>query len=437
MGLDSPTTDDLVVPPDSDASSPSALTKLKRDAFITSIAGLSMYGSAMLTSPLTARALHPQGRGDLTAVVLPTQVLAWILTFGLPTASMYFAQRFSRRALVMGAWVTALIVGGTFTLATWWLVPSYLGSHNPITVGWFRAFLILSAIWVVAYVAIDLKLSHGSVIAYNVLRILPFGLNAIGIVVLSISGHLTLNTALASQFGAYVAWMVIVFTYTRSWPGRGFQRVAFRGQLHYGARVVVGTISDFMVSRLDQLLLVSIVSSDELGIYAVAAVIAGVSQPVAYAFSSVVFPRLVATRESGGDHKSASEALRYTIYASLLCTVGIAIATPWVLPWVFGESFRGAVWPLILLLPGQMCQNIATVIGTRLQALGHPHIASQAAVIAAVVTAVGLFLFIEPFGIEGAAVVTTVSQLVTMVYVMARERRLRGVAPASTLIAAA
>ena len=65
-----------------------------------------------------------------------------------------------------------------------------------------------------------------------------------------------------------------------------------------------------------------------------------------------------------------------------------------------------------------------------------PQLNTQAG-LAAVVTIVGLLVFIGPFGIEAAAIITSLSQLVNMSYVMVRERRLRGVAPSTPAIASA
>ncbi len=70
--------------------------RLRFDVLITSGAGLAVYALALITGPLLARTLGPAGRGDLAAVIVPTQVLGFILLFGLPHAAAYYATKGTR-----------------------------------------------------------------------------------------------------------------------------------------------------------------------------------------------------------------------------------------------------------------------------------------------------------------------------------------------------
>lgn len=391
--------------------------EVRRHSAITAIAGMAVYGSALVTSPLTARALGPGGRGDLTAVVGPTQVYLWIMTFGLPMAALYFASKYPPRKLLMGAWAWGLAAGTLFAAIVWKYVPIYLHHHDPETVFWFRAFVVAAIPFVPCYVSLDLLLARRRVVAYNLLRLIPYAINLVALVVLAILGQLDLRNALAASFGSHVIWFVIVFTVCGTWPGRGFDRQVFARQIQYGARVAPGTLSEFVVARLDQLVLVGMVTSASLGRYAVAVNVAGVSQPIAYGIVSTVFPRIRTTKDVESGKELNRIALRYAWIASLAISGLIAVATPLVIPWVFGDDFQGAVVLVLLLLPGQVAQNIGIVLAGRLQAVGRPGRASQGQLLAAAVTGAGLWFFIGSFGIAAAAVVTSVSQLTYLAYI--------------------
>ena len=58
------------------------------------------------TGILTARALHPQGRGELAAILLWPQLLAGTLTLGLPSAVTYHLRLQPRRTagFLWSAW---------------------------------------------------------------------------------------------------------------------------------------------------------------------------------------------------------------------------------------------------------------------------------------------------------------------------------------------
>jgi O-antigen/teichoic acid export membrane protein len=90
-----------------------------------------------------------------------------------------------------------------------------------------------------------------------------------------------------------------------------------------------------------------------------------------------------------------------------------------VLPPLFGGAFRASLVPLWVMLPGQCAANVATVVSYKLMADNRPGAASAGLVVAAVVTVAGLAIAIRPFGILGAAAVTTASQVSLLAYVAA------------------
>ena len=77
---------------------------------------------------------------------------------------------------------------------------------------------------------------------------------------------------------------------------------------------------------------------------------------------------------------------------------------------LMGQSFKDAVPAFFLLLPGQICMNVAEVFKAKLEAENRPGLASNALLVAAGIT-VGADLVVVPiWGIVGAALVTSVSQ---------------------------
>lgn len=395
-----------------------------RDARATAAVGFGIYAISILTGPILARGLGAAGRGDLAAVVSPAALIGFLVTFGIPTAAVYHAQQHPRRSIVMSSWVFSVVVGGLVVAVAWAWVPHFLADHDPdVTVPWFRAFLIANIASLPTTTAINLALAHGRTHAYNVLRGLPFVANAVALVLLVLTDNLTLTTALAAALGANLLQYVVTMAVTRSWPGRGFSRSISGVHLTFGSRVFVGSLAGFIVTRFDQFLLVGMVPSAELGIYAVAVSAAGVSGPVALALGNVLTPHVRQADDAAAGQAAAARAVRWAVASSTAIALLVAGLAPWVVPWFFGAEFRDAVHVLWLLLPGQVFTDTGNVFASKLTADGRPGLASQGVAAGAVITLLLIFPAVRLYSIEGAAAVTTASQLAFLLFVAVASRR--------------
>jgi O-antigen/teichoic acid export membrane protein len=392
------------------------------DSLFTASAGVLAYSLALITGPLLARNLGAAGRGELAAVSVPADLFSWILCFGLPVAAVYFAKEHDRRHLVMSSWVFSLVAGGLFVAAVWFLIPSYLSGHSPLTVPWLRAFLVVNLAFAPVITAIELLTAEGAMVAFNLWFRLPLVINTIAVVVLAILGRLTLTTALAASLGSNVIWFASVILALRAWPGRGFRLHVMKRQLRYGSKQVLGLVSNLVIQRLDQFLLVGLVSPAKLGVYAVAATASSVTGPLAEGIGTTLFPRLL--HISADRHRAMlGRAMILGFVASILASAAVAAAVPWFIPTLFGNAFRASVLLVWVLLPGQCAANVATIAAAKLLADGRPGAQSSGLFWAALTTVIGLFLFVGSFGILAAAVVTSVSQFVFLAYVMIAVRR--------------
>ena len=409
------------------SSSPQTRARLSKrsftfDSLFTGSAGVVAYSLALITGPLLARNLGTAGRGELAAVSVPADLFSWLLCFGLPVAAVYYAKEHERRHLVMSAWVFSVVAGGTFIAGVWFLIPLYLSGHSPLTVPWLRAFLVVDLAFAPVITAIELLTAEGSMVAFNLWLRLPLVINTVAVVVLAILGRLTLTAALVASLGSNVIWFLAVIVCLHAWPGRGFRFSVMRRQLRYGSKQVLGLVSNLVIQRLDQFLLVGLVSPSKLGIYAVAATAAAVTAPLAEGIGTTLFPRLLHIH-TDRHRQMLGRAILLGFVASLLASAAVAVAVPFVIPLLFGQAFRGSVLPVWVLLPGQCAANVGTIAAAKLLADGRPGSQSVALFWAALITVIGLFLFVGTFGIIAAAAVTSVSQFVFLAYVTIALRR--------------
>lgn len=387
----------------------------RRDTIITTGSGLAVYGLSVLTGPLLARALDTAGRGAYSAVNTPTQIIGWMLMFGLPLATAYHASNNDRRKLWAVSWAFVVFVGIPVVAALWFLVPLFLHQYPGNVVGWFRAYLV-AGLLVLPYQSVyEYSRATGKNIKFNVYRSLPLVINTIAVVVLFVVGRLTLNTALAAMCGANIVLPLIVVALERGFVlplRRNLDMSLGRELLNYGRRVAFGLLSTMVLARFDQFLMVGLVSPSQLGLYAVAVTAAGLTAPIAQGVGFTLFPYLRSEKDPQVSWRRMWQALRWVSISTIVMGGLMAVAAPWGLPKLMGDGFRDALPAFFLLLPGQICWNLGEVFKSKLEAENRPGLASNSLLAAA-----GFTVAVDPFvvpiwGIEGAAIVTSVSQLV-------------------------
>lgn len=403
-----------VAPADDEPAAPRRRRSYRRDTVTTTLWGLGTYALSLLTSPLLARALSADGRGSLAAVLRPTEILGWLLMFGVPMATAYLAIEADRRALQASAWVFSAVVGVPVVALLWPFVPAFLENHPPETVAWFRAGLVGGLVILPFQNVYERLRAVGSTTRFNAYRSAPVILNAVGVTVLFLADRLDLRSALATALVANVGVPLVVIALEGGFVlrlGRWFDWPLMRRQLDYGARVWFGTLSNMVVARFDQLLMVRLVSAAELGLYAIAATGAMVTAPIAQGVSFALFPYLRSEGVARRRWRRTQVALRWVGLLSLGSSLVLALVAPWGLPAVMGEEFRGAVTAFLLLLPGQLFWNLGQVVKVDLEATDRPGAASAALAVAAVLTVLAVPPAVELAGITGAAAVTSGCQV--------------------------
>ena len=105
----------------------------------------------------------------------------------------------------------------------------------------------------------------------------------------------------------------------------------------------------------------------------------------------------------------------------IVMLIGVAIALPLAgianiaLGIVYGADFESAATALRILLPGVVLDAAAMVLWSGLLAANRPLLSSVAAIPAALITVVGLVLFLKEGGIDVAAIVSTCAYTVVFV----------------------
>jgi O-antigen/teichoic acid export membrane protein len=367
--------------------------------------------TGFVTGPLLARALGPSGRGELQAIIVPLSLLPVVLSFGISGFAYRALPRGQSVEEVLGSLGLPLLVVGCVVAAVAVPLADVISSGREtvrtfLTIGFLATpFLFMTMLMSSSLAALE---RWRNVVAMSMT---PFVVALVATVVLFVSGHLTVATAAAI---AIVGSLLAVI------PGlpllRGVGRPVFRLSLAregvaFGVKSWLGGLAQVANARLDQVIMITAVPARQLGLYAVATTISGVSALV----TGSLAPPLM-TRIASGERYLMPQAVRITIMLTVALNAVVALITPTLLSVLFGPAFRGAIPMAMLLLAASIPLAGASVLSTALQGDGAPLLPSIGEGIALIVTVAGLIVLLPPLGGIGAAIVSLAAYSASFIF---------------------
>jgi O-antigen/teichoic acid export membrane protein len=334
-----------------------------------------------------------------------------VVGLGLPAAVIFYASQ--KDVSIRRIWTVNLAYAGLLVAV---LTPLFVGTYGPLadllakgTGGtiWILAG-VLTPVWFLDRTMQGLLLGELRFGLFNVLFVAGRALYFLATVALVVVASTGVGGALVALAAASVLMIVGTAVVLRDqlrplWPG------SLTGVLlRYGLRVQVGSVLQLALFRIDVVILQFFVTLRAVGQYAVATSLAELVIQLAVAFQLSAFP-LASHYEEDAQRATTIAAVRHYGILALGATVGVLLLGPLVILYAFGPGFRGAIAPLLIMLPSMGLLGTGLVIGADLRGRGRPGLASILAGAAmAAVVALDLAL-IPPFGINGAALASTLA----------------------------
>lgn len=358
-----------------------------------------------MTSPILARTLGPSGRGELAAILVVLGLAPMIGDIGL----YVFVTRERARAarplgLVLGSTVPLAMAAALVGVAAAVPIANALGRGRKTVELFIEIGLVALpiSVFVQTLVGVVVGAQRWRVVITS--RLMGVGGTTLAIVVLSVAGRLTVTTAAIAYLGlGVVSTLPYLVGLRGSRPWR-FERGVAREGLAFGFKSWLFSLAGQANGKLDQLLMAALVSSRQLGLYALAATLATASTSLVSAVNTALLPRV-----AGGDPALVTRACRVTFLIVGVYAVGLGLACPVLLPLVFGSAFSGSVPMLVVLLVGSLLLVPSQVLCAAAIAAGDPGTAARSQLVGLAVTVPGLVVALPVAGGVGAAVVSAMS----------------------------
>jgi len=294
-----------------------------------------------------------------------------------------------------------------------------LAPHDHLVREFILIGLALLPLTLLAYVVLGVAAGLEEWTRYSLVRIIPPVTVFVAYVTLFSLGSLTVATAAIVVYLGTVLSMLPLLGLVRKGRPLRFDRMLLRRASAFGARAWTATLASTANNRLDQLLMIPLVSARQLGLYAVAVNVSGLSNLVLGALSTVPGPSV-----ARGNTALIGRTLRMTLFTVGAFNLVAAVAVPWMFPLVFGSNFRAAVPMCLILLAAFIPAAGAWVLGGAVQNAGYPGIPARGEVGALMLTVPGLVLLLPSLAGIGAALVSAVAYTVNLAIQLILVRRL-------------
>jgi O-antigen/teichoic acid export membrane protein len=362
---------------------------------------------------VVTRALGASGRGTFALLTVGAIVLARFARLGVTEATTVFAARSpelrptlltnAALATAVSSGLVAAIVCGAIAL-TPDALPAGLGSTE----------LLLLALATIASAFADtgyaFALGCSRFRLHALTTILTSWLYAAIVALVWAAGGLTFVRAALAWIAVQALKGGVLLGRAALDEGAGRpQGVLLLDSFRFGVRAWLGSLSDMLNDRLDQILVALIASQAVLGVYAVAVNGAEILLYLPGAAATAVLPLVARSGADGPKHVLG--AFRSVLLVTIASVAVGAALGPILIPFVFGSAFDASVVPFLLLLPGAFGYAALLVFSNALVASGAPGRSSLGMLGSLVVTVALDLLLIGRYGASGAAAAATAGYL--------------------------
>jgi O-antigen/teichoic acid export membrane protein len=356
---------------------------------------------------IQSRFLDADGRGRFVLVVLTVSILARL--FGqLGVAVTSIAGEGDVRPLVSRAfgWTLLLGAGGAALILLTGAAVDAIGVRLAAIAAPALLPNILDA------TISGVLLGRARVRLWNVIQVVQPVLALLGMLIIvvglgrgvdaavavwTVSYFLTSAVALS---GAHDVWLPAVRARILDAAGRGIIRLA----LAMGAVQIVNLIG----YRIELFILEDFKGLSAVGVYSIAQQAAESIWLIPAAIASAVTGPVVHETEEGATREIRKACAKGLLYTGVV-SAAIGAVAPFLIPWVFGDEFKGAVKPLVLLLPGVLAYAPVTIVVVYTTVRrGRPRLSLYVSIIGLAVTAAMSGVLIPPYGASGAAVASAI-----------------------------
>ena len=372
---------------------------------VTARVGASIFSFG--ASIIAARALGLHGRGELAVLIAVPGVIGIMGLLGLDTANLRFAgqSHSAFRQVVRRALVFALGVG-TAMAAAWWLA----GLLWPLLrLGLDPRQALLSASMCPASLLLTLlgnaEIGRGRTAVYNVAMAGTMAMYLAGVIVLLVTGQLTVIACFAVYGASQVIGIVALLVLATKRVHDDGECIPMRKYGSYALRAYLPNLVQYGMLRMDVPVIQVLAGTTAVALYTVALPFAEALLLLPVAVGLVLFPQVT----SGVVNRAATQRIAIAVMiATTALAAALAVAAPLVVPVLYGSPYRDSVTVVWSMLPGLIIFSAARTTQTYFSGTDNLRPVVMAAVAGVAAGLIALLALVLRFGAVGAGIADSV-----------------------------
>jgi len=377
---------------------------------------------ALIQGVVLARLLGVEGRGEYAAIILWPNVFANIGLVGTNIAIGRIAARCGDVGSVFRAsLILTMLLSLVTVFAGFFLLPYLIPVEQHYLLPFANIFLIFVPFYQLTASLAAIEQGTGEFFRLNIVRIFrsPFYILCL-LVVFFAAKHELIWFLVAGlvTFGAVALVRLAMM----------LKRYSVFGSL-YSPTSILGTAKSFGIVEIaqqgyqyiDKVLLLWLLQPKQMGFYVIAMSSATLIRGISSSMGVVSFTITAQESDAEGFQRVAS-IFRKAVVAMFIVGVPLALFMPLLLPLVYGDDFRGAVLPAILLIPGSAFAGLALLLDQCMRGQGKPYAGLTGRIGAMLVLVLVGYPASRMWGTEGIAVAFLVAQFIYMTTLAIRLR---------------
>ena len=383
-----------------------------RNVFFTFSTEVLTIAGNFFAGVVLARKLTPAERGVMVLVMTLPWTVVSLVSLGLPQSNVYLVGRKKRDVKkVLGNALALSVILGLASVLVLNVMKDYL--LRTVLKGlpseyWLPMTLLVPTL-LVDVMTLSVLCARQRFDLFNLRRTVTPMLMSLGFGV----GLVLSRGGLSVAVGVYVAVTILMAILSLVLTGREvpltltFDRRLTGESFRFGLKSYLHDLVGRLNYRVDVYLLAFLLTPEQVAFYGVATSLAEVAWYFPNSVGTVLFPRL-SHAPVEENHQITAKVCRNTLVLTGLVVAGL-LALGWLfVPLVYGAAYRATVPPLLVLLPGVLSMVIYKVLARSFTSRNLLQVPILAAGIALTLN-VGLdWLFIQRWGVVGAAIASTV-----------------------------
>lgn len=370
-----------------------------------------------VTGILTARLLGPQARGELATVILWPTIFS---NLGLMGCSWALSRAVALEPDQERNWMSAGVAVGVvfaviYSSAAYFLIPLLIPPKRFYLVAVVRLCLLLIPLDVLNQILLAAEQGRMRWRRYNLLRLsfFVFYLVLIGVIAFTRSARIVcfVWAFLASHF---LALLIRLWIHRKSLCAETVALERCRRLVRGGTPYFGATIGNLISLQFDTILVVSLLSAESAGIYAVATAFANGQSSLGDALGITSFAVLSNEHDPRSHGRIVGETFRQSALLSSGAGLALALLVPFLVVHLFGAGFARAVRPAMVLALAASLTASTNILNQGLRGAGRPHAGLVSQLTGTGAMAFAGFFLLRRFGLLGMAFAVWISASVQL-----------------------